>query len=151
MLASLWSWLSANATALGVVVASVPIIGGVVQYILIRRAEAKRIRFETFHSLIKQLVEQENQEQPMRIDRQIAVIYELRTFKHYFPVTLRILKGLEEDWADNGTNKKPPRLLEELNLSIAYIERKDRTAVTEWKALESARTERPLSKERDGD
>jgi len=87
-------------------------------------AEAKRVRFETYHSLIKQLVERENPDQPMRLDRQIAVIYELRNFKDYFPVTLRILTGLKTDWADYGPIDKRARLMEELDLAIAYIQKK---------------------------
>ena len=55
MFATLWSWLTENAAALGIVLAALPIIWAVIQFILIRRAEAKRIRFETYHSLVKQL------------------------------------------------------------------------------------------------
>ena len=63
-------------------------------------------------------------DQPMRLDRQIAVIFELRNFKEYFPVTLRILRGLKESWADYGPKEKRNRLHEELDESISYIERK---------------------------
>jgi len=124
MFASLWSWLTENAAALGIVLAALPIIWAVIQFILIRRAEAKRIRFETYHSLVKQLVERENPDQPMRLDRQIAVIFELRNFKHYFPVTLRILKGLRTDWANYGPPEKRARLMEELELAITHIQKK---------------------------
>jgi len=124
MFTSIWSWLVDNAAALGIVLGAVPIVWAVIQFILIRRAEAKRVRFETYHSLIKQLVERENPDQPMRLDRQIAVIYELQNFKHYFPVSLRILKGLRTDWANYGPAEKRARLMEELDLAIAYIQKK---------------------------
>jgi hypothetical protein len=124
MIADIFSWISQNAAALGVLLAAGPVIWGIVQFILVRRAEEKKIRFETYHSLIKQLVERENPDQPMKLDRQTAVVYELRDFKHYFPVTLRILKGLREDWSDYGPKEKRDRLLKEIDLAIEYIEKK---------------------------
>lgn len=125
---TLWNWLVRNGSAVGVVVAVTallatltPIVWAVVQYILIRRAENNRLRFTTFHHLIKQLVERETPDQPMRIDRQIAVIYELRSFKSYYPVTLRILKGLRTDWEHHEPVQKWKRLHEEIDLAIEHI------------------------------
>lgn len=124
MIADIFIWISKNTPALGVLLAAGPVIWGIVQFILVRRAEEKKIRFETYHSLIKQLVERENPDQPLRLDRQTAVVYELRDFKHYFPVTLRILKGLREDWSDYGPKEKRDRLLGEIDLAIEYIKNK---------------------------
>ena len=124
MIASLFQWITSNATALGVVVAAAPLLWAVVQFIITKRAENRRVRFETYHSLIKQLVERETPDAPKMLDRQIAVVFELRNFKHYFPVTLRMLKGLREEWDDYGPEKKRNRLLEELDLAIAYMEKK---------------------------
>jgi hypothetical protein len=124
MLESVWSWVAANATTLGVVLGAGPTIWAVVQYILNNRAEAARRQFETYHALIKQLVEREDPNQPMKLDRQIAIIFELRNFKRYYPVSLRILKGLRVDWADYGPTGKRSRLHEELDLAIEFIGRK---------------------------
>ncbi len=126
MLATLWKWLSDNNTALGVVIAALPILWAVVQYIRIKRAEDRRVEFTTFHDLIKQLVERENPDLPMRLDRQIAVIFELRerTFKRYYPVTLRIFEGLKHDWSDYGPEGKRSRLMQEIDLAIADLRRK---------------------------
>jgi hypothetical protein len=118
------SWFADNAAAIGVVIAAAPIVGAVVQFIAVRRAESRKHRFETFHNLIKQLVDRENPDVPKKLDRQIAIVFELRSFKHYFPVTLRILKGLKVDWADYGPEAKRSRLIEEIDLAIAYIEKK---------------------------
>lgn len=60
----------------------------------------------------------------MGLDRQIAIIFELRKFKEYFPVILRILRGLRTSWTDYGPEDKRSRLHEELDESIGYIERK---------------------------
>ncbi len=116
--------MTTNATTLGVVLGAIPTIWAIVQYILNKRAEEKRLDFETYHKLIKQLVEREDPNLPMKLDRQIAIIFELRGFKHYFPVTLRILRGLKLDWADYGPADKRARLFEELDLAIAYIANK---------------------------
>lgn len=124
MLASSWSWISTNAPTLGIFLGAIPTIWAIIQYILNKRAEEKRLQFETFHKLIKQLVEREDPNQPMRLDRQIAIIFELRDFKHYFPVTLRILKGLKIDWADYGPVDKRYRLMEEIDLAITFIAKK---------------------------
>jgi hypothetical protein len=51
------------------------------------------------------------------MDRQIAVVFELRNFKEYFEVTLRMLEGLRETWADPRFN----RLTEEIGHTIDYI------------------------------
>ena len=128
---TLWNWLVRNGSAVGVILAVTallvtltPIVWAVVQYIVIRRAENQRLRFTTFHHLIKQLVERETPDQPMRIDRQIAVVYELRSFTSYHPVTLRILKGLRSDWEHHAPAHKWKRLLEEIDLAIKHIDPK---------------------------
>ena len=124
MLTDLWAWITTNAATLGVVLGIGPTVWAIIQYTLSRRAEAKRQQFETYHALIKQLVKREDANQPMRLDRQIAVVFELRRFKHYYPVTLRIFKGLKQDWAEYGPPAKRSRLQEELDLAIEEIERK---------------------------
>lgn len=58
----------------------------------------------------------------MFIDRQTAVMYEMRNFKRYYPFTLRMLKGLREKWM--VFPNQFPRLMEELNLTIEFIEKK---------------------------
>lgn len=60
----------------------------------------------------------------MMLDRQIAIVFELRDFKAYYPVSLRILKGLKEAWADYGSEDQRKRLLEELDLAIGHISKK---------------------------
>jgi len=127
MLATLWKWLTDNGTALGVVIAAIPILWAVVQYIRIRRAEDRRVQFTTFHDLIKQLVEPQDPNQTMRLDRQIAVIFELRAriFKRYYPVTLRILEGLKNEWSNLPDFKtKGKRLMDELDLAITDLKQK---------------------------
>ncbi len=111
--------------ALSVLIAAVPVIWGMIVFVLSRRAEAKRSRFETYHALIKQLVDRESPEQSMKLDRQIAVVYELRAFRHYEHVTRRILSGLRQHWTDTkyGPTDKLLRLVHEVDLTLADLKR----------------------------
>jgi len=123
-IALVWKWLNNNAGALGVALIVIPLAWSAYTYLSIKKQDLRERRFIAYHKLIQQLVEREDPNQPMRLDRQIAVIFELRNFKEYFPVTLRILRGLKESWADYGPKEKRNRLHEELDESISFIERK---------------------------
>ncbi|MDD3467225.1 MAG: hypothetical protein PHE67_08765 [Campylobacterales bacterium] len=78
--------------------------------------------FETYHKLVKELVEPPSENGALYIDRQTAIIYELRFYKRYYHHTLRMLNGLREKW--NLVPNQFPRLLEELDLTIEYISKK---------------------------
>ena len=122
----MWRWLETYSGAVGVFIAAIPIAWAVVQFIFAKRREAKRVRFETYHSLIKQLVQPEEGQSLMYLDRQVAVVYELRDFKHYYPVTLRILAGLKQSWSGSALNSNggSQRLLKEIDLAFSYIQAK---------------------------
>ena len=53
----------------------------------------------------------------MKLDSQIAIIFELRNFKEYSEVTTRILNSLASEWK----NDAKPRLIEELNLTVEAL------------------------------
>lgn len=89
----------------------------VVQYFLTRSSDAHNRQFEAYHRLIKELV-QPAENGFTYIDRQCAALFELRRFKRYREVTLRILGGLQSEWA-NGSYQ--PRLLRELELTIEFL------------------------------
>lgn len=56
----------------------------------------------------------------MKIDRQVAVVFELRHFPRYYPVTKRILTGLRNSWTQ--TTPGFDRLRAEIDLALAHIE-----------------------------
>jgi len=120
----IWKWLSENKDQLTIILAAIPIIWAAIQYLWAKKQEIKHRQFETYHNLIKSLVQRENPDQPMMLDRQIAIIFELRNYKSYYPVSLRILIGLKETWKDYGPDDKRPRLQEELDESISYIQKR---------------------------
>jgi hypothetical protein len=121
-------WISDHAGELGLAVGLIPVFLGAIQYILIKRAEEKDRAFEAYHRLIKELVQGDGSGQdPVFLDRQVAVVYELRNFPDYYPVTLRILRRSRLQWGlDKLTSSpfSPHNLADEANLTIAYIKRK---------------------------
>lgn len=83
------------------------------------REQLKDKRFKTYHELIDWLVNEQIQpDRKIKLDRQIAIVYELRNFPGYFDVSKRILKGLQEQW--KGGDK---RILNEIKLTIQYMEK----------------------------
>ncbi len=74
-------------------------------------------RFEIYHKLIKELVDEtENPDKKIKIDRQTAIVFELRHFPKYFFVMKRILLGLRDDW-----KKGDERIIKEIDLTLKYI------------------------------
>jgi hypothetical protein len=125
MFASIWTWLFTHSGVLSVILAAIPILWGSFSYIKIKNKEAKYLQFKTYHDLIRQLVEPEKPGSNLYLDRQIAVIFELREFKKYYPVTLRILQGLKESWTKPAV---PLRLHQELDLTIKFLVKRSRSA-----------------------
>jgi len=83
------------------------------------RDQVKDKRFKTYHDLIGWLVDEQIREKGLiKLDRQIAVVYELRNFPKYFEVSTRILEGLAQDWKDGD-----PRIKKEIELSLTYMKR----------------------------
>jgi len=100
---------------LGVLIAYFSLVLPIYRFLQDKRKEERNKRFENYHKLIDELVGGQSGRQVM-LDRQVAIIFELRNFKEYYPVTLRILNGLKINWA-----KADKRLLEEIALTEKYI------------------------------
>jgi hypothetical protein len=107
------NWLTSNATALAILLAVLTFVWPVVQFILVRRKQQQAREFEA-------LVSPGSDTQFIWIDRQMAVLFELRHFPRYYEVTIRILNGLREKWSADP-EFKGPRLIEELDLTVEYI------------------------------
>lgn len=94
---------------------------GAFKYFHERREAHYWKEFEVFHKLVRELVEPSAPGQALYLDRQCAVVYELRKYKRYYPYTLRMLKGLREAWSKIGNFE---RLIEEIDSAIAFLESK---------------------------
>ena len=106
-------------TQLSAIGAMIAFIFVVYKYQIERKTTLFWKEFEAFHKLIKELVEPESGTQTMKLDRQIAVLFELRNYKRYYPVSLRILEGLKASWETKEANE---RLVNEIKLTIIHIE-----------------------------
>lgn len=96
-------------------------IGTAYKYFDTRKRDQNLKEFENYHKLIKELVQPGDEEERMYVDRQTAIIYELRNFKRYYPFSYRTLVGLRTKW--EKVPNQFPRLLEELNLTINFLEK----------------------------
>lgn len=105
-------------SAFGVAVA---FIFGVYKFQAERQASHFWKEFEAYHKLVKELVQPPTIDGALYIDRQTAILYELRFYKRYFPHSLRMLRGLRKKWT---TPDQFLRLLEELDLTIDFISSK---------------------------
>jgi hypothetical protein len=113
-------FLKNHADTLGILITLIGLLWTAARYIDIKKKENEKERFRTYHELIRDLV-QPPQGGTIFLDRQVAIIYELRHFPEYFPVSRRILRGLRSTWAPVAT---PNRLTVEIDFTLAYINRR---------------------------
>jgi hypothetical protein len=90
-------------------------------YVLDRRSQLRQQRFENYHSLMSDLVEGRKGQQVPRLDSQIAVVYELRNYREYREVSIRILEGIKSVWSDNP---KMARLIVEINYTLEKLRKR---------------------------
>ncbi len=114
---AIWGWVLENKETLAVVVGFITIFWAAVQYIVNKTIETRVIRFDQYHWLISELVEEDSS--GATLDRQIAVTYELRGFCKYYEATKRILEGLQSDRAELGISH--PRLDDEINRTLVHV------------------------------
>ncbi len=80
------------------------------------REYLKDKRFKTYHKLIDDLVNEQRQPgQVLKLDRQVAIVFDLRNFSSYYPVAERILKDLKVLWKDQK------RIMTEIDLTLDFI------------------------------
>ncbi len=104
--------------SVGGIATMISVLLSVYKYFDNKNREQKQNEFKYFHQLIKELVEPEENKQ-IYLDRQTAIIFELRNFERYHEYSLRMLKGFikDERW-------KKEKLVEEIKLTISFIEKK---------------------------
>jgi len=105
-----------------------------VQFFLTRSSDAKNRQFDAYHRLVKELV-QPSETGKTYVDRQCAAVFELRRFKNYEELTVRILMGLRDDWRTSGSFH--PRLAKELELTLDSFSKRSQAAVrSNWAATD---------------
>jgi hypothetical protein len=87
--------ITQNVVALGVIGAAISFSWSVIQFILVRQKEFREKKFEAYHRLVKELVSPDPETKVLWLDRQAAVVFELRHFPRYFEYTFRLLNQLK--------------------------------------------------------
>jgi hypothetical protein len=100
-----------------VVAVAVP-LAGVIQWMMQRWSQWKKDQFDAYHRLVKELVQGDGTSEPISLDRQMAVVFELRHFPRYYSVSERILARFNGQIGDQY-----PALKAEIELTLAYIDR----------------------------
>lgn len=90
------------------------------RYVSFRRAEMSQERFENYHKLIDWLV-YGREEGVLKLDSQIACVYELRNFRTYKGVSIRILEGLKNSWSNGDGATKNERILKEIDITLKHL------------------------------
>jgi len=118
-------WLTAYSGGVALLVGAVTTLWGAAQWILTKAAERRKLRFDTYHSLVKDLCEGHEKGQPPRVDRQAATVFELRRFPEYYPASLRILVNLRSFWGQR-LNGDPGfgSLRDEIESGVEFLDRR---------------------------
>ena len=109
------NFLNVNGVAITILITFLVFIWNAWRYLNLHIKTLKEKRFRIYHRLIKDLVQPDNPEEFIKLDRQIAVAYELRNFPEYYDVSVRILEGGKDSFA------KDNRIQKEINSAIKYM------------------------------
>jgi hypothetical protein len=115
------TFLSTNSVALSAIGALAAFAWPVIQFFANKKREAEQRQFDAFHRLVKELVEPP-EGKVLFIDRQAAIVFELRFFPRYGEFTVRMLSAFKIKL--NGGLKEEPflsRLIHEIDLTIHQI------------------------------
>lgn len=115
------AWLSAHGVTATAVGTAIAFVVSVFQFVAVRKAEAREREFNQYHRLIERLVSPD--ERGLFLDRQVAVIFELRHFPRYYECTERILTDLQAHW-HGLQGLGVTRLITESDLTLAHIRRR---------------------------
>lgn len=92
------AWLSSNTATLSILGAAIAFIWSTTQQLARRKAEAGERQFQAFHEIVEKVVSPERTDGVVYIDRQAAVVFELRHFPRYYDFTERMLVRLKKKW-----------------------------------------------------
>ncbi|MGA2353777.1 MAG: hypothetical protein ABSG02_04725 [Terriglobales bacterium] len=114
-------WLSSNTTTLSILGAAAAFIVSTIQQIIQRRDERAERQFQAFHKIVEQVVSPEPKGGLHYVDRQAAVIFELRHFPRYYDFTERMLKRLKGKWVADPQPHSDV-LIEEIDPALRHIQ-----------------------------
>ena len=102
---------------LGVIVFALIVGAATARCIAMRTEERQRHEFAAYEALIRQLARPESGQPLPLVDLRMAVVFELRHYPRYYPVSLRILEGLRP----SAWKHADARLIAEMDRTIAFL------------------------------
>jgi hypothetical protein len=111
--------LGANSAQLGVLLGAGPVAWAAVTYLRIKTGENAQRRFQNYHGLIKDLVQGDG-DRP-KIDRQLAVVYDLGNYPNYAPSSRRILSGVRKSAEGMSNVDAAQRLLAQIDETLERL------------------------------
>ncbi len=113
---------SSNAVILSGVGVAVAFVWSICRYAIDRHSEHKSRQFEVYHRLVKELVTPDPST-GLQVDRQAAVVFELRHFPTYFEFTTRMLEFQKHYFSstENLEKRTLEYLINEIDLTLNYI------------------------------
>lgn len=123
LVVSFWETTTIYSLGISVLVVATTSFFGIYKYFHNAELESRDKRFERYHDLIKKLNQSDTPDEAIKLYRQVAVIYELRNFQEYYPVTERILNGWMRSKRDSK-NEVFDELYAEMKLTLAFIKSK---------------------------
>ena len=121
----MWEWLVENNGVLALIVAVLVAVAALVQFFWIKISEEKARQFANYHKLLEDLNEKKDADgktSGQYLDRQMAIIYELRSLRRYHAISLRILDRCLLTWAHLSNAGYAP-VIAEAHRTIAFIKR----------------------------
>ncbi|MGA9363067.1 MAG: hypothetical protein WBW16_01745 [Bacteroidota bacterium] len=103
-------------TVIPIVISMVVLAFSAFKYVRNQSAELKQKRFENYHMILDWLVA--GRDGHILLDSQIACVYELRKYKQYEDVSIRILEGLKVSWS---SEPNATRLITEIDNTLNYL------------------------------
>jgi hypothetical protein len=113
--------LSSHAAVLSVCGAAVTWMVSTILQIVQRRAEANERQFQAFHTIVEKVVSPDPKGGLHYVDRQAAVIFELRHFTRYYDFTERLLQRLRKKWTEDPAPYADV-LIQEIDLALKHIQ-----------------------------
>jgi len=109
------NFIKDNQIELYVLGVTIAFLFSIYKFYIRRKTQLYWKEFEIYHKLLKDLVQPEVENGSVYLDRQVAIIFELKNFKRYYPISEKILKELRKKWISNN------RLIEEIDLTLEHI------------------------------
>ncbi len=102
----------------GILIGYISVVQPILNYTKAQKKVNNDKRFEVYHNLIDHFAGANG---TAKLDRQIAIVYEMRRFPEYFPLTKRIFTDWKNGILQNSVNPNIQRLITEIDITLEFI------------------------------